>query len=153
MKSILLSSGASALVDDDDYQTVAQYKWNPRNGYAVTYINTYTDFCSVSMHGLIMGRRPNMDIDHINRNRLDNRRSNLRHCTRSENCLNSGPRSPASGFKGVYWNNRKSKWRVELTYKGKRIRVGHFSDREDAALAYNVVTQILNGPNMYLNPV
>jgi len=80
----------------------------------------------------------NMDVDHANGNGLDNRRSNLRLCTTSENIQNQRPRkSGTSKYKGVGWFVRDSNWRVRIKVGDKQIHIGYFADEVEAAKAYD----------------
>ena len=87
------------------------------------------------------GNWPAREIDHINRNRQDNRIVNLRDATRSENALNAGPRvSSSSGIRGVSWDKLCSRWRVQLRINGKQTYVGVFKTLEEATSAYEKAT-------------
>lgn len=89
------------------------------------------------MHRHILGY-PKKGVDHINGNKLDNRRKNLRVCTQSQNMANSPKRTTnRSGFKGVSWNKRYGKWEAYLTKDYKRVFLGYFDDIREAAKAYN----------------
>ena len=78
-----------------------------------------------------------MVVDHINGNGLDNRRSNLRVCTRSENGMNRGKnKNNKSGYKGVAWHEKAKLWRATLGLKGKIIHLGDFADKSEAYRAY-----------------
>lgn len=85
MKYIELTKQEKALVDDEDYNWLSYFKWHYANGYAQSNLLKNR----LSMHSLIMNTPKGMDTDHINHNTLDNRRENLRICTRSENLLNA----------------------------------------------------------------
>lgn len=91
------------------------------------------------MHRVIMNPPVGMEVDHINRNKLDNRRSNLRICTHAENLANRiKPRNNTSGYKGVVWNKSRSKWLAQITVKKRHIYLGQFDDIEEANEAYNL---------------
>jgi len=86
------------------------------------------------------GNWPAKEIDHINRNRQDNRIDNLRDVTRSENALNIGPHADgSSGSRGVSWDKIRKGWRVQLRIKGKQTYVGVFKNIDEAILAYEKV--------------
>jgi hypothetical protein len=75
--------------------------------------------------------------DHIDGNPLNNRRSNLRISTKSENARNRGKtKRNTSGHKGVYWNHQRSNWRAAIVVNYHKISLGSFSDVEEAAQAY-----------------
>ena len=84
----------------------------------------------------VYGEWPKLDIDHINRNRSDNRVSNLRDISRKQNLQNAGKSSNnTSGHPGVSWYKRDSKWQVKIMHNYKRIHLGYFADREEAIAA------------------
>ncbi|MFA7308084.1 MAG: HNH endonuclease signature motif containing protein [Hyphomicrobium sp.] len=83
------------------------------------------------------GQWPEADIDHTNGDRSDNRFCNLREATHTENMRNARKRlDNTSGVKGVCWDNQTNKWRASIRVAGKRLYLGYFSSREDAAAAY-----------------
>lgn len=103
------------------------------NGYIKAKINKRM----VNLHHLVLPVKKGFDVDHINRDKYDNRRSNLRYATRSQNKMNSAKfKTNTSGFRGVTWAKDRKKWRVYICVKYKTIRLGSFDDIEDAARAY-----------------
>ena len=101
------------------------------------YIQIKLNAIKYSAHRLawlyVNGAWPDFDLDHINRNRQDNRISNLRQATRSQNCQNQTARADnVSGVKGVHWCNRKQKWVVQVSVNGKRKHLGAFAHLNDA---------------------
>jgi len=91
MRQIELTQGKFSIIDDEDFEYISQWKWYYLNlGYAVRKSGGRANQKLVYMHRAIMCPPDELDIDHINRNRLDNRRSNLRICTRKENLANRG---------------------------------------------------------------
>lgn len=85
----------------------------------------------------VTGRLPKHQIDHINGDRLDNRLCNLREATNTENRQNVGKQeNNISGFTGVSWDKRKSKWRATIQYNRKHIFLGYFTTPELAYEAY-----------------
>jgi len=102
------------------------------------------------------GEIPNgLHIDHINRNRSDNRIENLRLATPYQNRQNapSGKSAPTSEHKGVFWSTARGKWVAALSVRGKQKCLGGFDDEGDAALAYNSAAQSAWGEFAYLNEV
>lgn len=86
---------------------------------------------------MMTGRWPEEQIDHINLNRRDNRFTNLREATKSQNQGNRGAdRDNTSGFKGVCWHEQRGKWQAHLGVTGTRRYLGLFSTREEAHAAY-----------------
>ena len=137
------------IVDDADAGLLAGFRWHRNHGYAV---RTFRDPANwrrrrgVSAHRLIMGLRfgDGQEVDHINGDRLDNRRGNLRVCTRAQNAQNllvhreNNSGLPRSGHRGVKWNTEKSKWRAGATVNGKYHYLGYYATAEEASA---VVTQ------------
>ena len=137
MKHVYLANGkGTALVDDEDYPAISARKWsNDGHGYAVTYRGNHR---LITMHRLIMDAKKGDEIDHINRNKLDNRRSNLRLCTTSHNKANV-ERQPnnTSGMKGVSWHTRDRKWRAYIHVNQRVLNLGYFGSKVEAARAYD----------------
>ena len=139
MKSITLTKGKLALVDDEDFEHINQFSWYYSNGYAYRPLPRKTrKKPSISMHRLIMDDPAGKEVDHINGNRLDNRRSNLRICTKAENRRNLGLRSTNStGFKGVCFRKDIKKYQAQITVNSKSVYLGYYPTAQQAAHAYN----------------
>lgn len=122
---------AVALVDDEDFELVSSYRWC-RNafGYAVTRVGKRILF----MHRVVMGLSygDGQKTDHISRDKLDNRKANLRLVTQAQNCQNQGSRGGSSRFRGVYFNKQAGRWQAYATIDGKAKYLGLF-DREEQA--------------------
>jgi hypothetical protein len=85
----------------------------------------------------VYGEMPSLNIDHINGKRADNRICNLRLANQSQNIANAKlSKANTSGFKGVTWNKSANKWNAQLMLNYKRISLGNFEKKEDAAEAY-----------------
>lgn len=94
----------------------------------------------------VYGAFPEMQIDHINGIRNDNRIINLRNATHSQNNLNCTIRSDnSSGFKGVYWCKSHEKWQARAMINRKNIHIGYYTNREEAGVAYQSFAQINHG--------
>ncbi len=146
MKEIPLTQGKVALVDDDDYEWLIQWKWhyhrssNDRGGYAATWgSHNLSPRPHTMMHRLILGATSGSQIDHVNHNGLDNRRCNLRLCTRSQNAANqrAWDRCKTSQFKGVSWHKSTRKWIAYGKAYQKMHHLGLFGTEREAAQAYN----------------
>ena len=135
MQKVPLSNGQFALVDDEDFEFVRIHKWHlSMRGYA--YRRSKRD--SISMHHDLMAVPEGHVQDHINGDRLDNRRTNLRPATALQNSANAKRRSDnTSGYKGVCWNKQAGKWKAQIRRDGKRVFLGYFTDMVEAANAYD----------------
>jgi len=149
--AIPLTKGAVALIDHYDLEWLSQFRWCfAWNGYAVHYYaNEHGRRKTLYMHREIFTRilgydiPPNMQVDHINHNRIDNRRSNLRLATRSQNQAHKGrPVNNTSQYKGVSFNT--GKWEARIRYSGQRIHLGRYDDALTAALMYDAASRLLN---------
>lgn len=142
-KSISLTQGKEATVDDYDFDAIGSHKWFANQiykgkWYAVRSVRQNGKGKTILMHREIMGNPSGMEIDHIDGNPLNNQRSNLRLSTRRQNAANAGVRSHnKSGFKGVIWEGRARKWRASIVVKQKFNFLGYFEDKSDAAKTYD----------------
>lgn len=155
MKRIPLTRGKFAIVDDDMYDYLNQWKWYAKkmgNGwYAVRGITTQAGQKHISMHRVIM-ENPFSEIDHRDRSTLNNQKSNLRTCSHVQNMANQGTRSTnKSGFKGVCWDYHANKWRAQLIYKGRKYYLGCYFCIIKAVKAYDRKAAELCGAFAYLN--
>lgn len=145
MKEIPLTQGKVALVDDADYEMINQWKWYYSHGYAVR--NLWLNGGKrqrIHMHRLLADAPADKLVDHINRNPLDNRRGNLRLCTNGQNLMNGKvPSTNKSGYRGV--NMNQGKWVARIKINGKAIHLGVFTDKRDAARAYQAKARELFG--------
>jgi hypothetical protein len=141
MKRIKLTKGKYALVDDADFGYLNQWSWYYNGGYAVRGCPV-----RILMHRVIMGTPNDLVTDHINRDKLDNRRSNLRLATVSLNNFNTKLRSDnKSGVKGIYWSKLHNKWRVTISKECKRVSCGLFENLVDAVSARNSAEKLHYG--------
>lgn len=137
MKCIELTQGNFAMVDDEDFEYLSQWRWKANNyGYAIT-----TNRQKLYMHRMLMKFPKGKIIDHINHDRLDNRKENLRICSIKENLRNrTKNKNNTSGYKGVSWNKIAKKWVSYIRVDGKRINLGYFDDITKAAEAYKTAS-------------
>jgi hypothetical protein len=160
-RTIELTQGQVALVDDLDFDRINQWKWSAnwdpkaqsfRAGRNITVSPGKQS--TVFMSRFIMNAKPDEDVDHRNHDTLDNRRDNLRRCSNNQNMQNKRRyRNNTSGYKGVCWHVRIGKWQARVGFHGHKIHLGYFSLLEDAARAYNVGAQQAFGEYAYLNEV
>ena len=150
MKPIPLAGGKGvALVDDADYATVNQLKWFlGSSGYAEARTRTIKGLGrrKVLMHRYLLGLQAGDGVytDHINGNRLDNQRANLRPCSQSQNMANCRWRNHRLGYKGVHRIDRKRKgvaYDASIRVRGRQIHLGRFETPEQAARAYDAAAE------------
>lgn len=141
---IPLTQGKVALIDDEDLPLVAGRKWYVLEGYATSDGRPGDAGKVVLMHGLLISTPAGLQVDHIDGNRLDNRRRNLRLATRQEQARNRKRRSDnTSGYKGVSKakNGTSKAWTANVWEKGKRIFYASFDNPIDAARAYDAAAR------------
>lgn len=141
MKLIPLTKGKFSIVDDDNYEWLMRHKWQySSTGYAKRGAKC------IKMHREVIDAPIGIEVDHINGNKLDNRRRNLRLCRREENMQNRGVnRLSKTGCKGVSLHRKSGKYQVHITAKGIARYLGLFKQIEDAANAYSKAARLLHG--------
>ena len=155
MKTIPLTRGYQAFVDDEDYELVTQHKWTAHinvdgSVYAVRGRNKKCPHAF--MHRLIMNAQPGQLVDHRNERTLDNRRSNLRLCKQAENLRNRGKtKANTSGFKGVTFRKSTGRWIAQIKANYQHYYLGVFDTAKKAAKAYDTAALRLHGEFARLN--
>lgn len=150
-KLIPLTQGFETIVDDNRYDELIQYNWfsmRVKNRvYAVRHILVKPRlYRQQLMHRFIMGEPEGLEVDHINRNALDNRAENLRETTSTHNNWNKGLTvRNTSGYIGVDWAKHIQKWRCRINHFNKNINLGTFDDPIEAARAYDTKAIELRG--------
>lgn len=158
-RTIQLSQGKETIVDADDYDYLMQWKWCYAGGYAVrqqTVSDGKVRQRHVKMHRVVNNTPKDMQTDHINLDKLDNRKSNLRTVTSKQNVSNRGGHANStSGYKGVWWSTQLGRWTVfawvEEDGKRKRKSGGVHEDKHEAARAYDKLARELHGEYAYQN--
>lgn len=155
MKEIKLSQHGKnrglyvALVDDDDFDYLNQFKWQVQANKYGLYAKRHMNGLTIRMHWDIMGGKL---IDHIDGNGLNNQRNNLRFCTHSQNAMNKkSDKNTTSKYKGVCWYKTRSVWVGQIGINGKSTCLGYFTDEIEAAKAYDREAKILFGEFARLN--
>ncbi|ARO21566.1 hypothetical protein B2J90_29600 (plasmid) [Bacillus tropicus] len=151
MKEIRLTKGKIALVDDEDYETLMQTSWCYQSpGYAARRRNKRNEL----MHRVIMKAKKGEQVDHIDMNRLNNQKENLRIVNNSQNGMNKlVQNNSTSGYKGVSWRKERKKWEAYVNKDNKRYRLGYFESKNEAAEAYNKKAIELHGKYATLNEI
>jgi len=153
MKTIQLTKGQTTLVDDEDFEYLNQFRWSAyraRDNDSFYALRSYRDDqgkrINVSMHRVIMDAPKGMDVDHKDRDGLNNQRANLRVCTRSQNQLNTfGKGNSRSAYKCVDWHKRNKKWRVRVLKEGTRKEIGYFETELEAGIIANITIRRYHG--------
>lgn len=148
-----LTQGEVALIDDEDFELVSAHKWcarwenHTKSFYALTNIRKPDGkWTLLGMHRLIMNAQHGEQVDHIHHLTLDNRKSELRLCTRSQNQHNRGiSTNNASGFKGVSWQDNRNKWQAHICLAGKHKYLGLYSTPEEGHAAYCAASKLYHG--------
>lgn len=139
----------SVKIDTEDWKRVSRYRWHkyPSCRYVQASVNNKT----ISISRFIMKAVEGVSIDHINGDRLDNRKSNLRVCSHAANMKNRKPnKNGKSSYKGVIIlpNGR---YRAKIDSDGKRYGLGVYPTERDAVVAYNAAAKVLHGKFAYMN--
>lgn len=154
MREIPLSQGYVAIVDDEDYERVVQFKWSAsvrrrRNGTIKTiYAMREEGAIMVLLHRFVLelpvGRIPL--VDHRDGDGRNNQKANLRHCGVQQNAGNARKHfDTTSRFKGVYWDKANDKWRAQIKHGKKHESLGRFTSEVEAAKAYDAAARRLFG--------
>lgn len=145
-------SHLKVIIDENMFETLRKHTWysNPEG-----YIFTMDGKKRIFLHRMIVDCPAHLEVDHINRNPLDNRKVNLRVATRSQNLQNRTSKKDAftSNYKGVSWDKTRTKWRATIQLDKKSKTIGRFRTEKEAALAYNEKAKELHGEFAYLNTI
>lgn len=159
IKIPLSNSDLFAIVDDEDFALVSRYKWHVRRtknsntvyASASKHVPGRRSPVNIRMHRLITGAPKGMEVDHIDRNGLNNTRGNLRVCTSTENRRNSTSECGNSRFKGVSFDKTKGRFVASISVNNKTIHLGTYADEISAAMAYNEGAEKHHGAFARLN--
>jgi hypothetical protein len=150
MKYIKLTQGKRAMVDDEDFEFLIQWKWGINScGYAVRHQHISGSGKNRKriiflMHRVLNNTPDKYHTDHMNGNKLDNRKKNLRTLTVSENIFYSKHRkNNTSGHKGVYWDRTRKLWHAQICRNRKVYFIGRFEKIADAIKHYKIKKQLL----------
>jgi len=158
MAEIVLTQGKVALVDDEDFSYLNQYKW-----YAVKAEGRYYARRAlpkvgekqdhILMHQALLKCPKGKETDHVDGNGLNNKRGNIRPCNHHENLMNKKGHGKTSIFKGVSKRKTLRRFRAQIELNGKSIHLGYFDTAIEAAIAYNETAKKLFGEYAKLNEV
>ena len=144
-----LSNGVQFLIDVDDYGRVKEYGWSYNRPRDYIFCNSLNQ---IPLSRFLLNCPPGFEVDHINHNRLDNRRCNLRIATKSENSANT--RRIKNGilrYKGVSYCTQTGRWRASIHYGDMQTTIGRYDTMEQAAVAHDLVSYKLYGDFAWLN--
>lgn len=151
MKEIPLTRDKVAIIDDEDYERINQHKWYAYKSKRTFYAQRRDGKKILWMHRIIINPSPDEQIDHINGDGLDNRKSNLRIATQHQNTMNCRKRAihrgkpPSSKYKGVSKCKTTGHWIVQLGFNGSYIWGGTYLTEIEAAKAYDIKAKELFG--------
>jgi hypothetical protein len=154
MKTIHLTKGMVAVVDDADYGRISGFKWyahrpSHKRGEKVVFHAARRAVGTrkmVFMHREILGASPGVQVDHRDGDGLNNQRHNLRLSTHSQNQRNRGAnRNNKSGFKGVSWSQSNQHWQASITADKKQMHLGFFETAQAAHEAYCMACKKFHG--------
>lgn len=146
-KTIPVGVNHFAIVDAEDHPRLSRWKWQLKGrGYACRSAKVNGKQAHISMHREVIGDIGNLQADHRNGNRLDNRKANLRPATHSQNQMNKGVQvNNKSGQRGVYFNKRRQQWYAQICLNGVRKFLGAHPSLEKASKAYTEAAKVLHG--------
>ncbi len=156
-RTIELTRGFVTTVEERDYERLSQHKWRVCMNNGLNYAKRDKPKDENGKRSIEYMHREILIVklgrpltkkemtDHINKDGLDNRRANLRVCSPRESTVHTGSRRGSSSqYKGVSWNKNRQKWEAKITYRGKRIFLGYFTDEKEAARAYDKMAKKLH---------
>lgn len=159
MKEIILSQDKVALVDDEDYDYLHQFKWRYNRGYVERRFTENKKQKRKYMHREIMELKYNRKlksnelVDHKNTITLDNQKNNLRLCNKAQNGMNRDlQKNNTSGYSGVCCN-KNNKFIAYIKYNSNRKHIGTYETKEEAAYNYNIAAIKYHGEFANLNDI
>lgn len=149
MKTIPMTNTGEALVDDEDYEWLTQRRWYSVKSRQSIYAKTGKN---ERMHRMILGVTDSkVVVDHVNGDGMDNRRSNLRLTTVSENVKNRQRTKAGNKFPGVWFGPRANKWRVGISVDYRKIHLGFFKNEDEAISVANAFRVSIGRPPVITN--
>ena len=155
MLELPLVGGNFALVDDEDFHWLERGTWYELKREYTNYVGRRDGSSVILLHRELLMAKSGQQVDHTDKNGLNNQKSNLRLVTASQNVrANSGNiNSYSGGVKGVSWHRQSGKWRATITLNGKQQSLGLHDTVTEAAVVYNKWAKHYFGEYAYLNPI
>jgi hypothetical protein len=155
-KEIQLNKGTITIVDNDDYEYLNQWKWyllkSHTNYYAIR--SSRPDNKLIQLHRIVIKAKQGEIVDHINGDKLDNRKVNLRICTHAQNNQNRKiSKLNKSGYNGVSWSIKNKRWVAQIACEKKKIHLGYYKDLIEAAKVFNQAAKKYHGEFAKLNKI
>lgn len=148
-RRIKLTQGKYALIDHEDFELVSRFKWYFSS---LGYVSRSGCKKHFTLHQLIMKTKKGEYVDHVNRNKLDNRKENLRIVTNQQNSFNRiKSKNNKTGYKGVTYNKNANKFMSYINLNYKQIYLGLFNDKKEAAQSYNIAAIKYHGKFARIN--
>lgn len=149
---ITLSRGLNSIIDESDFDAVAAWRWHAIDGHGRGFYAAGQPFGKRTyLHRFILGAPKGVFVDHINRNCLDNRRSNLRLCSHKENATAGIRRYGDCEYRGVNKCPTTGRYIARITRDGSKIYLGRFDTQREAAIVRDMASIMLHGKFAWLN--
>lgn len=150
VRQIVLGHGLVALIDDEDEERLSRFSWNAQqaNGGLIYARRTGRSDVTIYMHREVLRTQPDELVDHIYFNGLNNRKINLRLATSAQNVWHRRRSGPIG-----CWLPKLRKWRARIVVSGKTIDIGRLDTQEEAARAYDILSEALRGDFAHLNGI
>lgn len=151
-RRIPLTRGQFAIVDSEDYPQLSKFIWFAESAHNTYYAVRKQNGKSIKRHRHITNAPPDLVVDHIDHNGLNNQKTNLRLCTFAQNAKNiKSAAKKTSIYKGVHWHKNQKKWAAQITCDKKAHHLGYFKNQIQAAKAYDNAAKKLHKEFASLN--
>ena len=138
-----LQNGGQTFIDIEDMDFVLKYKWSNANGYAMRWSHIGGKRTRIQLHRELLNPPDEMQIDHINHDRADNRWVNLRQVSNAENSRNRIMCTRnKSGHTGVCWDKATNKWKSQIGFDGQVNRLGTYENIDDAIMVRQIAEEV-----------
>ncbi len=161
MRTIPLTKGYEAIVDDEDYERFGHLKWRAQDRWIAGRAYVFAARSqrldgrrtTILLHRAIMGAGPGQEVDHCDGDPLNCRRSNMRLCSRQQNVANRPRTTPRGQYRGVVRNRSGITWRAQICVNYEKMHLGSYGSPEAAAAAYNAAAILAFGEFAVLNDI